>query len=277
MIDFDIVPPSSATPATPNTPPTPPVSPSVAQDITPRASMPPAIPQVGTPHPLAASAPVAPGGPTIPHPPSPTAPGSADYAKIFDQPKSGALGLLIKGVLLLLLIVVIVGAVNRFVYDFGLGELLPFLAKKTSTTTSTPSTTSTSVTQTTTSDSAATIEPEAKQRDLQRKADLALIQSALAVYKEKQGAYPGTAGRVKLSDPTNPASVALVPIFLASMPKDPQDPSYSYQYQSDGQTYSVTSIIEDTLDPQAKSGGSFYFYELNPAITNAASSTTPSQ
>lgn len=215
------------------------------------------------------TSPAAPGPPPASPAGGPAAP--AEYAAIFDQPKNPWLKTLLIGLIALIVLVGIAGAVNRFVFDFGLGEFIPFFAQPAG---KTPEVTGPQTSEVEEAEETIGAASEAKERDLQRKADLALVQSALVVYQQQKGAFPTTVGRVKLNEPGNSLELALVPTFLVNIPKDPQDPQFSYQYQSDGATYSLTAIIEDSSDPQAISGGTYYYYQLTPVSSTPA--TTPS-
>lgn len=49
---------------------------------------------------------------------------------------------------------------------------------------------------------------------------------------------------------------------MAELPKDPQEPTYYYGYRSDGQTYELTSILENGNDPEAISISGFFIYKI---------------
>jgi len=114
--------------------------------------------------------------------------------------------------------------------------------------------------------------------DQQRKIDLANIKTALAAYFQANQAYPVAATVAKTSDPKNALDV-LVPTYLASLPVDPISPTKYYGYQSDGKTYTLTAVLEDTTDPSGIQTGNYYIYKVTdtsvetPQATNSNSNS----
>lgn len=70
-------------------------------------------------------------------------------------------------------------------------------------------------------------------RDAQRKSDLEQIRSALEFYKSEEGDYPTTGN---LDD--------LETDYISSVPEDPIS-TQSYEYSSDGLTYTLCATLED--------------------------------
>lgn len=102
----------------------------------------------------------------------------------------------------------------------------------------------------------------AKSRDTQRKKDLADLQRALEMYKTRQGKYPISNTSIQ----TGSSSVliqALVPTYITKIPIDPLKQVYWYEYRSDGNTFRLTSLAENTADATAKKGNTYSFFEVN--------------
>jgi len=110
--------------------------------------------------------------------------------------------------------------------------------------------------------------------DQQRKTDLSNIKTALTAYYQANQSYPVAATVEKTSDSKN-ALTSLVPTYLASLPVDPLSPTKYYGYQSDGKTYTLTAVLEDTTDPLGIQVGSYYIYKVTntsvetPQATNS--------
>ncbi len=100
-----------------------------------------------------------------------------------------------------------------------------------------------------------------KTADAIRKADLANIKTALDNYKATNGSYPVSQTLTKTSDANTPLSV-LVPDYLSKLPLDPNTPTYYYGYKSDGNTFELTCVLDDSTDSQGAQIGSFYIYKL---------------
>ena len=92
----------------------------------------------------------------------------------------------------------------------------------------------------------------AKARDAQRIGDLKTIQVALETYYSDNRAYPSAANYTVVSS----ALSALIPDYINELPSDPLGgsvsetcdsysvTSYAYYYKSDGNTYTLLSILE---------------------------------
>ena len=95
-----------------------------------------------------------------------------------------------------------------------------------------------------------------------RKADLANIKDALEKYFVANDKFPEASSAIKTSDSGNILEQALVPKYLDKLPLDPLTPKYYYSYQSDGQTFQLTCVLEDKTDPEGTSVGQYYIYKL---------------
>ncbi len=76
-------------------------------------------------------------------------------------------------------------------------------------------------------------------RDAKRRADLEQIRSAVEMYRSNNGAYPLTAS-FDISSCAQPS----LPGYLSKAPKDPKCTTNSYNYSSDGTTYTVAAYLE---------------------------------
>lgn len=103
--------------------------------------------------------------------------------------------------------------------------------------------------------------------DEHRKADLVLIQTALAAHKQAKGSYPVAATLTKLNTASNILGISLVPSYIAILPADPKSiDGWYYAYKSvDGINYSLSARLEDSTDPEATNagGGVFLYYVYN--------------
>lgn len=170
-------------------------------------------------------------------------------------------------VILLIVGILIFAAWKGWISLWGLGEML----NGSTTTTSTPvaSTISPQISPVTTPSSAVSSSPAvtANVNDEARKKDLANIKNALEKYFTDKAAYPIVATKIKTSDPNNVLTQALVPNYLAQMPDDPLTPKYYYGYQSDGQTFELTCVLENNSDSAGTVSGGYNVYK----ITNVSS------
>jgi hypothetical protein len=98
-------------------------------------------------------------------------------------------------------------------------------------------------------------------RDIQRKKDLADLQTALESYKLKQGSYPVSAGIEQVQSSTL-LFKALVPAYVTKMPIDPLKDTYWYEYSSDGSTFTLHSVAEIASDTAAQKGIAFSYFEF---------------
>lgn len=88
-----------------------------------------------------------------------------------------------------------------------------------------------------------------KGRDARRKADLEQIQRALEMYYEDKRSYPNfnfNFGK-KLCETKTDDNCGVEKVYMQKIPNDP-NPSYTYQYISDGTYYLLFSCIENNLD-----------------------------
>ena len=98
-------------------------------------------------------------------------------------------------------------------------------------------------------------------RDGQRRTDLLSIKEALAEYYTKTGTYPVSKSVDKTSD-SRVLKAALVPSYLESLPVDPKGGTAYYGYTSDGFSFKLTSIVEESTAVGAKQGSGFYYQEI---------------
>lgn len=98
--------------------------------------------------------------------------------------------------------------------------------------------------------------------DSQRKTDLDSIKNALNSYFQTNSEYPVASQTVKTNESDNILVQKLVPAYLTSLPVDPSDPQYYYGYKSDGTTFELTSVLEDTTDPAGIQAGQYYLYKV---------------
>ena len=81
-------------------------------------------------------------------------------------------------------------------------------------------------------------------RDAKRKADLALIQSGLEIYRADCSDYPATLG-TKLKGDGSPTSCAVGNTYIPSVPEDPVDPTRTYSYSRlTTTTYEICASLE---------------------------------
>ena len=102
---------------------------------------------------------------------------------------------------------------------------------------------------------------EVKGRDARRKTDLNQLGLALEEYRDNVGTYP-ISNQVEKTNNSTILKSALVSTYITALPVDPQDPQYWYGYSSDGYTYKLTSIIEDTADSGALKGSNVFYQEV---------------
>ena len=112
--------------------------------------------------------------------------------------------------------------------------------------------------------------------DAKRKKDLDSISKMLMTYRILNGSYPDESGIIEtaLSD--------LIPDYTTSFPKDPS--GLSYNYSSDGETYTLTSqtLSYNSEDGFAEGGGSGpwltgYSYRKEITLSNSGSELTDYQ
>jgi hypothetical protein len=98
--------------------------------------------------------------------------------------------------------------------------------------------------------------------DSKRKSDLATIAKALEKYYSSNNSYPKVSGVEKIYS-SGALCLALVPAYLEAMPLDPNNPTNYYGYESDGENYSLSSILEDSTDKTGTQVGKNYLYILS--------------
>ena len=98
-------------------------------------------------------------------------------------------------------------------------------------------------------------------RDTKRKSDLANIAKALDSYQTNTGQYPISANE-KISSNAGTLYKSLVPNYITLLPLDPLDPTYYYGYDSDGRSYTLSAVLEDTNDSDGRKIGNKNIYFL---------------
>ncbi|MBU0708092.1 LysM peptidoglycan-binding domain-containing protein [Patescibacteria group bacterium] len=109
--------------------------------------------------------------------------------------------------------------------------------------------------------------------DQERKDDLEIIKEALERYYEAEGQYPVVEGRSKTTDEESVYTELLEKGHLEEVPLDPKHPNYYYGYESaeDGQSFELTSILEDGSDTEGLKIDNFVFYRVSSAEPNEES------
>lgn len=108
--------------------------------------------------------------------------------------------------------------------------------------------------------------------DATRKADLVKIKDALKSYYQANQSYPVAQTMDKTNDPNSVLKV-LVPTYLASLPTDPVATKY-YGYTSDGKTFALTAVLDDTTDPTGVKVGNYYLYKVTDVSTETPTATS---
>ncbi|MEI6144507.1 MAG: hypothetical protein WCP91_02830, partial [Candidatus Berkelbacteria bacterium] len=103
----------------------------------------------------------------------------------------------------------------------------------------------------------------AKGRDTKRKTDLASIAKALESSRGATGKYPVAQVSEKIAASAGTLYASLVPTYLTILPIDPKSPTNYYGYKSDGSSYTLTCVLEDTTDTSGKMVGSVFLYSLS--------------
>lgn len=98
-------------------------------------------------------------------------------------------------------------------------------------------------------------------RDTKRKSDLANIAKALDSYRTNTGQYPISANE-KISSSAGTLYKSLVPNYITLLPLDPLDPNYYYGYDSDGRSYTLSAVLEDSNDSDGRKIGNKNIYFL---------------
>ena len=98
-------------------------------------------------------------------------------------------------------------------------------------------------------------------RDSERKTELEEIRSALEVYRVDNGDYPDTTTGETLAS-------ELESDYMAEIPLDPLDSTYSYRYESDGMTYNLCAYLEAEDPASAGCTGDCGSGACNYGVTN---------
>jgi type II secretory pathway pseudopilin PulG len=85
-----------------------------------------------------------------------------------------------------------------------------------------------------------------KSRDARRLADMREIEKALNLYSAQFGSFPKSPDGAEITvDGKDALSQTLAEgRFIRSVPRDPKSPDFSYHYQSDGKTFTLSFCIE---------------------------------
>jgi len=98
--------------------------------------------------------------------------------------------------------------------------------------------------------------------DQTRKSDLSSIKTSLELYYADNNKFPESPTIIKTSDTGSVLAQALVPKYLNKLPDDPLTPRFYYGYESDGQTFELTCVLEDKTDLEGTLIGQYYIYTL---------------
>lgn len=101
----------------------------------------------------------------------------------------------------------------------------------------------------------------AKIRDAQRLKDLTDLKTALLAYKAAKGSFPKSLSYEQTVQGTVLVP-ALVGTYITKLPTDPVPSVYWYQYKSDGSTFTLRGVAEDSSNAKVTRGSTFYFYEI---------------
>lgn len=111
--------------------------------------------------------------------------------------------------------------------------------------------------------------------DATRKTDLVKIKDALKSYYQANQSYPVSEVVDKTNDPKSVLTV-LIPTYLPALPTDPISTQY-YGYTSDGKTFTLTAVLDDTTDPTGVKAGNYYLYKVTDTSTEAPTATTTTE
>lgn len=98
-----------------------------------------------------------------------------------------------------------------------------------------------------------------KGRDARRKADIQSIQSALELYRSDIGSYPVTAALASCGNSASLPGTGTYSgvIYMRKIPCGP-DGTTPYTYVQSGTTYTITTTLENTKDPDLPTGSTTY-------------------
>ena len=87
---------------------------------------------------------------------------------------------------------------------------------------------------------------QAKARDARRVEDINQLQKALTIYLSNAGTYPVSVATTTLTSTSTVGAALIAGEAMPTMPKDPTDPTYTYQYISNaiGSTYTLNFCLE---------------------------------
>jgi len=111
--------------------------------------------------------------------------------------------------------------------------------------------------------------------DVRRKTDLQAIQDALLNYYAGAGTYPVSNELLALNKKGNVVEKALVPAQLAKLPTDPDSTKY-YAYKSDGFTFTLSAVLDNSNDAEAVIENGKVLYKLTSTKTTTPASTATS-
>jgi hypothetical protein len=113
--------------------------------------------------------------------------------------------------------------------------------------------------------------------DTARKADLLAIQQALLNLYSANGKYPLASDYVKLNQSGNVVEKELVPNYLSKLPTDP-DKTRTYQYKSDGTTFTLTAVLDNQSDPgvSVENGVALYKIDQSTDVASASAASNSS-
>jgi len=201
--------------------------------------------------------------------PPPISPVSGPTAPLANQPIMESTGSKSNLVLIIALIILLV--VGGLVFSSWMGWIsLGGLEKIWGGGAKTPTISTNTTTPTTTPATLATANPN----DVQRKADLARIKTALKQYFSANQSYPVAATMEKTVD--SAALKVLVPDYIAALPVDPLSPTSYYGYKSDGKSFELTAVLEDKTDPSGMTTGSIFLYRITDISIEGSGTTTSS-
>jgi len=103
----------------------------------------------------------------------------------------------------------------------------------------------------------------AKARDEIRKRDLAQIQSAIESYYQENDSYPQAEELDQIDRSNSLVADQLVPDNITQIPKEPLFDRHFYGYLSDGESYSLSCVIENKEDEEAEEVNGINLYKLS--------------
>ncbi len=97
---------------------------------------------------------------------------------------------------------------------------------------------------------------QSKARDARRMEDISSLQKAFALYATDGGTYPISVTQSPLTVGTPVADALIAADAMSTMPKDPMDPTYQYEYASNanGSTYTLYFCLETNGIPNYAQG-----------------------